>query len=228
MLTREENDLVCRTARGTPMGDLMRRYWIPVLTSSELPKPDCPPRRVKLLGEKLVAFRDSTGKPGLVDERCPHRGASLFFGRNEEAGLRCVYHGWKFDRDGRCVDMPSEPADSTFKNKVRLIAYPCIERGGVIWAYMGPEGTQPHFPHLEWLLVPDSHRHTTRHLQECNWFQAFEGGFDNSHVRFLHRGTSERPVPPGRHVGFEAVPADFGFIAARARRTRRTSSGPLR
>ena len=222
MLTSEENILLTRTGPGTPMGDLIRRYWIPVLLSDELPGPDCAPKRVKILGEKLVAFRDSRGQAGLVDERCPHRNASLFFGRNEEGGLRCVYHGWKFDTSGRCVDMPSEPPESNFKNRIRVTAYPCVERGGAVWAYMGPPGQQPEFPEMEWTQVAASHRYVTRHLQECNWFQAFEGGFDNSHVPFLHRGSSDRPVPGGRHVGFEAVPADFGFIVGGARRVSET------
>ena len=112
------------------MGNLMRRYWIPALFSAALPEPDCPPVRVKLLGEKLVAVRDSTGAVGLFDERCPHRNASLFFGRNEENGIRCVYHGWKFDLEGNCVDMPSEPAESNFKHRIKATAYPCVERGG--------------------------------------------------------------------------------------------------
>ncbi len=222
MLSQQDNDLLTRTGPGTPMGTLLRRYWIPSLFSDALPEPDSPPVRVTLLNEKLVAFRDSEGRVGLVDERCPHRNASLFFGRNEESGLRCVYHGWKFDLSGRCVDMPSEPADSNYKSRVRLTAYPCVERGGAVWAYMGPPGLQPDFPEMEWTMVPASHRYVTRHLQECNWFQAFEGGFDNSHVPFLHRGTSSRPVPGGRHVGFEAVPADFGFIVGGARQKNET------
>src|SRR3990172_10183624 len=128
MQTREENELLPRPGPGTPMGELIRRYWVPVLFSRQLPGPDCPPLRVKLLGERLVAFRASSGQVGLVEERCPHRGASMFFGRNEENGLRCVYHGWKFDVEGRCVDMPSEPPESSFRNKVRIAAYPCLER----------------------------------------------------------------------------------------------------
>src|SRR3954471_21613349 len=125
MLSREENELLTRTGPGTAMGELMRRYWFPVLLSEELPKPECPPKRITILSEKLVAFRASDGTPGLMAERCPHRGASMFFGRNEEQGLRCVYHGWKFDVTGRCVDMPSEPPESNFKNKVSIRAYPC-------------------------------------------------------------------------------------------------------
>ena len=121
-----------RVGPGTPMGELMRQYWLPALASTELPNPDGVPVRVKLLGEELIAFRDSTGAIGLLANSCPHRGACLFFGRNEECGLRCVYHGWKFDVRGRCVDMPSESSESTFKQKVRTTAYPCRERGGVI------------------------------------------------------------------------------------------------
>src|SRR5919201_4903190 len=143
MLKQEENELICRVGPGTPMGNLMRQYWVPALLSSELPSPDCNPVRVLLLGEKLIAFRDSTGQVGLLDHTCPHRGASLFFGRNEACGLRCVYHGWKFDVSGRCVDMPNEPPESTFKDKVRAKAYPCQERGGVVWPYLGPRQEPP-------------------------------------------------------------------------------------
>jgi phthalate 4,5-dioxygenase len=221
MLSREENELLARTGPGTPMGRLIRRYWVPVLFTDKLPKPDCPPVRVTLMSEKLVAFRASDGTVGLVDERCPHRGASLFFGRNEENGLRCVYHGWKFDAEGRCVDMPSEPSfsdrQSNFKNKVRTTAYPCIERGGVIWTYMGPAEHQPPFPDLEWTQVPESHRYATRHLQHCNWFQAFEGGFDTSHVSFLHKGNTPDGKPRPLPLRYEVIPADFGFVTASGR-----------
>src|SRR6266542_3359840 len=138
MLSKQDNEILCHVGPGTMMGDLMRQFWIPVLTSAELPAPDSPPLRVRLLGENLIAFRATSGEVGLVVNSCPHRGASLFFGRNEEEGLRCVYHGWKFDVTGACVDMPSEPAQSNFKNKVRVKAYPCSERAGIIWTYMGP------------------------------------------------------------------------------------------
>src|SRR5687768_11902625 len=130
MLTREDNDFITRTAPGTPMGDLWRRFWVPALLSSELPEADCPPVRIKLLSEDLVAFRDTTGKVALIAANCPHRGASLFFGRNEEEGLRCVYHGWKFDVTGACVDMPNEPPESNFKHKIKATTYPCQERAG--------------------------------------------------------------------------------------------------
>jgi phthalate 4,5-dioxygenase len=219
MLSREENELLTRIGPGTPMGRLMRRYWIPALFANQLPTPDCPPVRVKLFGEKLVAFRDTQGRVGLIDERCPHRTASLFFGRNEECGLRCVYHGWKFDVEGNCVDLPSEPWDKDFKRKIKITAYPCLERGGLVWAYMGPPESKPDFPEIEWTLVPDSHRYVTRHLQDCNWLQALEGGFDVSHLSFLHQGTADgpdgKPLPiPTR---YEVVPAEYGLISVTGR-----------
>src|SRR4030095_5927437 len=146
MLSREDNELMCQVGRGTPMRSLLRQYWMPCIPSFELPAPDCPPKKVRLLGEDLVAFRDSRGEVGLFAANCPHRGASLFFGRNEECGLRCAYHGWKFDVSGQCVDMPSEPDDSDFKHKVRARAYPCRDVNGVVWTYMGSRATPPPFP----------------------------------------------------------------------------------
>src|SRR5665213_2149297 len=143
MLTQEENQLVTEVGPGTLMGALMREYWVPAMLSSELPNPDCDPVRVMLLGEQLIGFRDTSGKVGLIANLCTHRGASLFFGRNEENGIRCVYHGWKFDTLGNCVDMPNEPAESNFKNRIKANAYPCQERGGVVWAYMGSRDTLP-------------------------------------------------------------------------------------
>ncbi len=219
MLSREDNELLTRMGPGTPMGNLMRRYWIPALFSDQLPEPDCAPVRVKLLSEKLVAFRDTEGRVGLLDERCPHRTASLFFGRNEECGLRCVYHGWKFDVEGHCVDLPSEPWDKDFKRKIKITAYPCIERGGLVWAYMGPPELKPEFPELEWALVPTSHRYVTRHIQECNWLQALEGGFDVSHLSFLHRGTADSPdgSPFPLTTLYKAVTTESGFVAGNGR-----------
>lgn len=186
MLSQEENALITQTDRGTPMGEYFRRFWMPALLSWELPEPDCPPVRVRLLGEDLVAFRDSQGQVGLIQAHCPHRGASLFFGRNEEGGIRCVYHGWKFDVTGRCVDMPSEPAESTFRHKVRAVAYPCVERAGVIWTYMGPKDRMVGPPEFEWARVPESHVVVTKAIISCNWLQVMEGNFDSAHVSFLH------------------------------------------
>src|SRR6266566_6117160 len=151
MLSQEENELISRVGPGTPMGNLFREYWLPAMLSEELPNADSDPLRVMMLGEQLIAFRDSNGKVGLLANNCPHRGASLFFGRNEEAGLRCVYHGWKFDTSGRCIDMPNEPSESDFKTKVKAVAYPTQEKAGVVWAYMGPPEKQPVLPDLEWM-----------------------------------------------------------------------------
>src|SRR5215510_7217213 len=141
MLSREDNELLCRVGPGTPMGQFMREYWLPAFVPSELTEPDSAPMRMRLLGENLIAFKTTSGKYGLMAHNCPHRGASLFFGRNEEEGLRCVYHGWKFDVTGQCIDMPNEPAESDFKTKVKAVAYPTHESGGIVWAYMGPEST---------------------------------------------------------------------------------------
>jgi phthalate 4,5-dioxygenase oxygenase subunit len=186
MLSREENELLTRTDPGMPAGNYFRRFWLPALLPSELPAADCPPVRVRLLGEDLIAFRDSHGKVGLVEEACPHRRASLFFGRNEECGLRCVYHGWKFGVDGACMDMPNEPDEYRFQNKVRVTAYPTREYGGMIWTYMGEPEQEPELPKLEWARVPESHRYVSKRLQETNYLQAIEGGIDSSHSNFLH------------------------------------------
>jgi phenylpropionate dioxygenase-like ring-hydroxylating dioxygenase large terminal subunit len=186
MLTPLENERLTRVARGTPMGETMRRYWLPAALSTELPDADGAPVRVRLLGEDLIAFRDTDGAVGLVDAFCPHRRAPMFFGRNEACGLRCVYHGWKFDRDGTCVDMPSEPADSLFKTKVTIGAYPTHEAGGLIWAYLGPPAQRPPVPEGELLRAPASHRHVSKNIEECNYLQALEGGFDSAHVTILH------------------------------------------
>src|SRR5438132_4140444 len=186
MLSKEENEFLCRIGPGTPMGNFFRQYWLPAIRSDELPAPDCPPLRVRLLGEDLIAFRSTSGEVGLIQNACPHRGASLFFGRNEENGLRCVYHGWKFDVTGQCVDMPSEPAESNFKSKIKAKAYPCVERNGIIWMYMGPRETPPPLPEMEWNLLPDGQYRIGMNLRECNWVQATEGGIDSAHSAILH------------------------------------------
>ncbi len=180
------------------MGDLMRCYWVPALLSSELPGPDCDPVRVVLLGEKLIAVRDSSGQVGLLANDCPHRGASLFFGRNEESGLRCVYHGWKFDVQGKCVDMPNEPAESDFRTKVVATAYPCRERGGIVWTYMGPGSDPPPLPDLEPNMLSDADRYVGAIQRTCNWLQALEGDIDTSHLGFLHLGARDpETMEPG-------------------------------
>ncbi len=186
-LTREQQEFLVCVGAHTPMGALFRRYWVPILLAEELPEADCSQVRVRILGEDLIAFRDTEGRIGLIDEFCPHRGVSLYFGRNEESGLRCCYHGWKFDVNGQCVDMPSEPEESNFKNKVRITAYPCVERGDLVFAYMGPREHQPPPPEIEWLMVPSSQRFVSKRLQYTNYLQALEGGIDSSHVSVLHR-----------------------------------------
>jgi phenylpropionate dioxygenase-like ring-hydroxylating dioxygenase large terminal subunit len=234
MLNKDDNELLTRTTSDSPMGQLLRWYWIPVVRSGEL-LAGGRVKRVQLLGERLVVFRTPAGTLGLVGEFCPHRGASLYFGRNETEGMRCVYHGWKFGLDGQCVDMPSEPAESNFAAKVRHTAYACIERGGVVWAWMG-EGAPAPFPHLEWTLLPADHVFTSMRVQDCNWFQALEGGIDSSHISFLHAPIDHRDsdvtvamdrasfgvgaaVQTGdRAPRFEVVDTDYGALIG-ARRT---------
>jgi phthalate 4,5-dioxygenase oxygenase subunit len=186
MLSKEDNELLCCVGPGTPMGNLMRQYWIPAARSDELPAPNGPPLRVRLLGESLIAFRVTSGKVGLIANNCPHRGASLFYGRNEAEGLRCVYHGWKFDVTGACVDMPSEPPESNFKHKVQAVTYPCVERGGIIWTYMGARETPPPLPDLEANMDPECR--VTTMIRNCNYMQALEGDIDTVHFTFLHMG----------------------------------------
>jgi phthalate 4,5-dioxygenase len=187
MTTPAQNDFLTRTGPDTPMGNLFRRYWTPALHSQELPEPDCPPVRLKLMSERLIAFRDTQGRIGVMDEFCAHRGVSLWFGRNEENGLRCAYHGWKYDVSGQCIEVPSEPEASGFCKKIKLRSYPCAELGDVIWVYMGPPALQPPLPAFEWTKVPRSHRFVSKRTQECNYLQAMEGGIDSAHVSFLHR-----------------------------------------
>jgi phenylpropionate dioxygenase-like ring-hydroxylating dioxygenase large terminal subunit len=169
----------------------MREYWVPAVLSRELPNPDSDPVRVMLLGEKLIAFRASDGQVGLFQNHCPHRGASLFFGRNEEAGLRCVYHGWKFSTDGTCVDMPNEPAESDFKTKVKAVAYPTRERNGLVWAYMGPREAPPPLPDLEANNLAEGEYSINAIQRECNYLQGLEGDIDTSHFSFLHFGGAQ-------------------------------------
>jgi phthalate 4,5-dioxygenase oxygenase subunit len=219
MLSREDNELLCRVGLGTPMGNLMRQYWVPAGLSSELPEPDGSPLRVRLLGEDLIAFRTTSGVVGLIQNNCPHRGASLFYGRNEDEGLRCVYHGWKFDRAGRCVDMPSERAESCFKEKVKAVAYPCVEQAGMIWAYLGSRTVPPPMPALEPLSGDSS---IQIYQRECNWVQALEGDIDTGHTVFLHLGGVEPQEVPvdtwaryaltDRAARYEVTDMDFGVM----------------
>ncbi|HEY2698586.1 MAG TPA: Rieske 2Fe-2S domain-containing protein [Pseudonocardiaceae bacterium] len=186
MLKQEINELLTRTGPDTEMGDLFRQYWIPAMLAEELPEDGCPPVRVKLLSERMIAIRDSSGRYGLMDEFCAHRGVSLWFGNNETNGLRCAYHGWKYDVTGQCVEVPSEPANSGFCAKVKLTAYPLVKIGDVLWTYMGDPAKQPPLPEYEWVHVPSEQTYTSKRWQECNWLQALEGGIDSSHVSWLH------------------------------------------
>ena len=238
MLSFADNGFLTRTGMDTPMGQYFRQFMQPIALSRELAQPDCPPIRLKVLGESLLAFRDSMGRVGLVEPTCPHRGADLFYGRNEQCGLRCVYHGWKFDIYGKAVDLPNVPAGSSYHDTMRIRAYPTMEFGEVIWAYLGPqlqnEGEMPMVPQLEFGLLPPSHRYVTKRLQQCNWAQSIEGALDTAHFSFLHmpapnvasnanpdapaderrlRWIREDPMPR-----FSIVEHDVGFVVGAARR----------
>ncbi len=189
MLSREDNEKITRVGPGTPGGELFRRYWIPACLTSELGQPDDPPVRVRLLGEDLIAYRDTKGRPALLDAYCPHRRAPMFFGRNEDCGLRCVYHGWKFDLNGDCTDMPSEPAGTPLQAKVKIKSYPVVDLGGIIWTYMGPKDKMPAPPDHEWTRAPATHRHVTKTFEDCNYLQALEGGLDTAHSSFAHNNS---------------------------------------
>lgn len=223
MLSKQNNDLLTQTDAGTPMGQLFRRYWLPAMLSEELPAPDCEPVRLKLLGEHLVAFRDTSGRVGLLDAFCPHRGANLFWGRNESDGLRCVYHGWMFDVTGQCVDMPSEPAGSNFQTKVKTTSYPTKEAGGVIWTYMGPNELTPEMPELEFTQVPLDHVYVHKRIQYNNYAQNVEGEVDSAHVSYLHRSfTAGGPLAaPGQRLiagstdrapRFHVMESEYGLL----------------
>ena len=198
-----DNETLVRTNAGTPMGEYFRRYWLPVALSKEMPAPDSPPIRVKVMGEELVAFRDTNGRVGLVEPRCAHRGSSLFFGRNEECGLRCVHHGWKYDVDGKCVDMPNVEPDAGMRGKISIKAYPTREFGELVWAYFGPREVMPELPQLEHGLLPASHRYVTKRLQQCNWAQSMDGAVDTAHFSFLHM-----PAPSFKSNAANNIAAD--------------------
>jgi phthalate 4,5-dioxygenase oxygenase subunit len=219
-ITKELNERLTRVGPGTPMGEVFRRYWMPAALSEELPEADGPPLRVRLLGEDLVAFRDSSGEVGLVDAYCAHRKAPLFYGRNEEMGLRCVYHGWKYDAQGSCVDMPSEPPYSKFRLRVSIKAYPTYEAGGVVWTYMGPRDRMPAPPDYEWVRAPETHRRVSKTGEACNFLQAIEGGIDTAHSSFAHNndlGNKNLLRSLDTHPRLEVDRRDHGFTYASLR-----------
>lgn len=236
MLSSDDARMLTITSGGTPMGNLLRRYWIPALLSTEL-EIGGQPKRVQIMSEKLIAFRSSETEVGVVDEFCAHRRASLFYGRNEtekfsdgKCGIRCAYHGWKYDSSGSCIDMPNEPPTSKFKDRIKLKSYSAKERGGIIWVYMG-EDDPPGLPELEWLMLPSTHKFISRRFQRTNFMQAMEGGLDSSHVSFLH---SDAPLwnPPWTHQStgirrhlkagnpkFFVEPTDYGLLIGARRIT---------
>jgi phenylpropionate dioxygenase-like ring-hydroxylating dioxygenase large terminal subunit len=228
MLTKEQNDLLCQTGPGTPAGDLLRCFWQPVALSTELPLGGAP-LPLTIMSEELVLFRDEEGRPGLLGLHCAHRGADLSYGRLEDGGLRCIYHGWLYDRRGRCLEQPGEPAGSTFHERIRQTAYPCVEEAGVVFAYMG-KGEPPQLPAYEFLTMPDDHIYTDKYLYDSNYLQGNEGNIDPVHLSFLHRFLREEPAaargdtgPIGSNVSsnelfgrdvapqIEIEPTDFGI-----------------
>ncbi len=234
MLSAADNDLLCRTGPATPMGQYFRHFWQPAALASEVAEPDGTPLKVFLLGEEFLLFRATDGRLGLVEPHCPHRGAHLFWGRNEECGLRCVYHGWKFGVDGQAMDLPNVPAGSAYHQKIRLRSWPVREAGGIVWAYLGPPEAQPELPAFEFARLPAEQRFTTKKLQDCNWAQTIEGALDTSHFSFLHmpapgvdsnanpdapadekrlRWIREDPMPR-----FEVLEHEVGFVIGGGRR----------
>jgi phenylpropionate dioxygenase-like ring-hydroxylating dioxygenase large terminal subunit len=208
-----DTEVLTRVGPGTPMGELMRQYWFPAAMSSEVKK-DSAPLRLKLLGEKLIAFRDSTGRVGILDHRCPHRCASLFYARNEEEGIRCVYHGWKFDVDGNCVEAPNLPKDQTVRDRVKATAYATQEKAGLIWIYMGKREVPPPMPDLPALSLPEDKLSIWCVQRQCNYLQAMEGDIDTSHLGFLHGGlaAAEDPALVNRSPEYKVADTECGVI----------------
>lgn len=209
----------------TMMGSLLRQFWLPFYASEEL-EAGGPVARVRLLGEDLVVYRGTDGQVGLLGEHCSHRGASLFYARNEGCGLRCVWHGWMYDRSGSCVEMPNEPPNSRFNEKIHQVAYPCQERNGLVWAFMGPPDSAPELPLIELNLVPEENVDLTFRVQQCNYTQGIEGEYDSSHALILHQGLPGTSTPePGsfrervvatrtknRYPSYQALDTDYGVL----------------
>jgi len=185
MLSAEQNDRITRVGPGTPAGTLLRRYWQPAALADELTG-SRPIKPVKLLGEDLVIYKDREGRYGLLGRSCPHRGTDLAFGRLEDGGLRCAFHGWLFDVNGKCLQTPAEPDDSNMCRTIRQKAYPVVERNGILFAYMGP-GEPPEFPHFDCFVAPATHTFAFKGMIDCNWLQSLEVGIDPAHTSFLHR-----------------------------------------
>jgi phthalate 4,5-dioxygenase oxygenase subunit len=220
-------EILVKTGAGTPMGSLFRSFWLPALLSAEIAQPDSAPVRLRILGEDLVAFRDTKGRVGVVAAYCRHRLAPLFFGRNEHCGLRCVYHGWKFDINGQCLDIPNVPKGKIsdgVRQRAAITAYPAREAGGLVWVYMGQPEHMPQLPNMEWMTVPQDHTHVARWLQRTNWAQGMEGELDTSHISFLHSGLNPSEMPPVIRWATDGAPVitlhetEYGYVYG-ARRT---------
>ncbi len=229
MLSREDNELMCRVGAGTPMGTALRRFWIPALQVSDIPTPDCDPFPLEILGEQLVAFRDTSGKVGVLDEHCCHRGASLVCGRVEHGGIRCLFHGWKFAVDGTVLETPNVN-DPGFKDRIKAKSYPLREAGGLIWIYLGKPSEEPEFPHHPWFDVPDSNRNNAYLVENGNYVQVIEALVDSSHLNILHtdglrksRGLEGLNFAAAADMEFDSAPrievdeTDFGFHYAALR-----------
>ncbi len=232
MLSPAENERITRVTGTAPAGALMRRYWLPALLADEVATPDGTPARVRLLGEDLVAFRDTDGKLGLIAARCPHRLASLALGRNEESGLRCIYHGWKFDVGGRCVDMPTEPGNFGFQDRMSTRSYPVREAGGLVWAYLGDPDRKPPFPAFDWTMLPRDHVAPVKFVENTNYLQAVEGAIDTAHSWFLHRGAlrdwkQRAELSMDLSPRLETEDTHYGFRYAAIRKPTRKIRGTL-
>jgi 5,5'-dehydrodivanillate O-demethylase oxygenase subunit len=227
MLTREENELLTRVGRGTPCGELLRRYWHPVAAAGELTEQQ-PIRPVKILGEELVAYRDKQGKYGLVGEHCPHRLASLAYGRVDDEGIRCPYHGWKFDSTGKCLEQPAEPAASTFKDRIQHVAYPVETLGGLIFAYLGPK-PQPLLPRWDVLVWENGKRWIVKEsIIDCNWLQPMENSVDPAHLFWLHGDTAHLARRVKKYAEqHEFIPFEFGIKKRRTSLPLATGEAPL-
>jgi len=222
MLSAEENTLLTHVTGDAPMGQMMRRYWVPACLSEEVAAPDGTPVRSTIYGERLVVFRDTDGNLGVVAERCPHRLASLALGRNEEGGLRCIYHGWKFNTAGACVDMPTEPGAFGFRDRMQLQSYPVREAGGFVWTYLGPPDKIPVFPEYDWMKLPRNQYATVKVGERVNYAQAIEGAIDSSHSWFLHQGIiwdwkKRASISMDTSPKLEAEDTDYGFRYAAIR-----------
>jgi phenylpropionate dioxygenase-like ring-hydroxylating dioxygenase large terminal subunit len=219
----QDNELLTRVGPGTAMGEFMRQYWMPVAKSSEFEAGGAPVR-LRIMGEDFLGFRSPDGKVGVVDHQCAHRCASLFYGRNEEGGIRCVYHGWKFDTSGQCVEMPSEPPETDYKEGVRLRAAKVEEKYGAVWVYLGEAETPPPLPYFEFDKVAPEDLTVSFLFRECNWLQALDGDIDTCHVGFLHGGTSKpndyepgtidyyRSMPENRAPKYDAMETPWGAM----------------